>query len=288
MARRIVRNLTWGGWLAVAVMTGCAEAGRDGWTLVWSDEFAGETLDRSKWTFDLGNGFAGANGVWVPGWGNDEKQFYTDRPDNVYVKDGKLRIVARREAYEGFAYTSARLKTKGRFSTVYGRFEIRARLPAGKGLWPAVWMLPEENRYGGWAASGEIDIMEAKGSRPHEVSGAIHYGGEWPDNTFVYAIHTFPDGGTIENFHVYALEWEPGRLRWFADGTLFQERTAWHSGKTPGAPGHPPFPAPFDQPFHLLVNLAVGGHFDGDPDETTPFPAVMEIDYVRVYKKTVP
>lgn len=255
------------------------------WSLVWSDEFAGAVLDRSKWTFDLGNGFYDANGAFVPGWGNSELQYYTDRPENVRVEDGRLLIEARQESYEGAPYTSARLKTKGLFSKAYGRFEVRAKLPAGKGYWPALWMLPEENRYGGWAASGEIDIMEAKGSLPGEVNGTLHYGELWPANKYSGKTYHFADGTGFEDFHVYTLEWEPGEFRWYVDGVLYQTQNDWHSrGQNTAADFT--YPAPFDQPFHLLMNLAVGGHYDGNPDGSTLFPKRMEVDYVRVYELT--
>lgn len=253
------------------------------WKLIWADEFDGRKPDAGKWTFDLTNGFKTADGGFVAGWGNGELEYYTDRPDNVRVEDGRLRITALKESFEGFEYTSARIKTKGLFSAVYGKFEIRAKLPVGRGLWPAIWMLPENNAYGGWAASGEIDIMEAKGSLPMNMSGAIHFGGSWPNNVYTTAEYTLPDGQTIADFHVYSLEWEPEEIRWYVDGVLFQTANDWYSSGADGA--RRPFPAPFDQPFHLLINLAVGGHFDGAPIDTTVFPAVMEVDYVKVYEK---
>ncbi len=254
------------------------------WRLVWSDEFEGERIDGQKWTYDEGNGFTRADGVYIEGWGNSELEYYTSRPENVHVSDGALRITAVKESYEGHSYTSARVKTKGLFSRTYGRFEIRARLPVGNGLWPAIWMLPEDSAYGGgWAASGEIDIMEAKGSLPDRISGAIHYGGVWPSNVYATAEHQLPDGARISDYHVYALEWEQEEIRWYVDGALFQTVKEWHSVDASGE--RLPYPAPFDRPFHLLINLAVGGHFDGNPDDGTVFPAVMEVDYVRVYEK---
>ncbi|XEC95405.1 glycoside hydrolase family 16 protein [Paenibacillus tarimensis] len=260
--------------------------GPEGWKLIWSDEFDQDQLDRTKWTFDIGNGFTDGNGNYVSGWGNNELEYYTGREDNARVKDGKLIITAVRERFEGFDYTSARLKTKGLFSTTYGRFEFRAKLPAGKGLWPALWLLPEDDKYGGWAASGEIDVMEAKGSIPGMVSGAIHFGGSWPNNTYKDGRYTFPEGTTIEDDHVYALEWEPGAIHWYVDGELVQTQTEWYSrGNQEDGGESPPFPAPFDQPFYMLMNLAVGGNFDGAPDENTVFPARMEVDYVRVYRR---
>lgn len=242
-----------------------------GWQLVWNDEFDGTSVDSAKWNYDIGNG----NG----GWGNNELQYYTSRPTNVYVSGGFLNIVARKEVpqYNGFDYTSAKLQSQGKFSKTYGRFEFRARLPQGKGYWPALWMMPQDSVYGGWAASGEIDIMENKGRLPTMVSGAIHYGGTWPNNTFAYADYTFPNGGMATDFHVYALEWSTNSLKWYVDGVLFQTRTSWNSTAAP-------YPAPFNQPFYLIMNLAVGGNFDGNPDGTTVFPGLMQVDYARVYE----
>ncbi len=156
-----------------------------GWQLAWSDEFDDMDVDPAKWTFDIGNG--------VGGWGNNELEYYTSRATNVYVADGLLHIVARNEVpqYNGFDYTSAKLKTLGRFSKKYGRFEFRARLPQGQGYWPALWMLPQDSVYGGWAASGEIDVMENRGSTPTTTGGTIHYGGSWPDNVYSGAPATF-------------------------------------------------------------------------------------------------
>jgi beta-glucanase (GH16 family) len=241
-----------------------------GWQLVWSDDFDGTSVDSTKWSYDIGNG--------VNGWGNDELQYYTSRATNVFVTNGFLNIIARKEVpqYEGFDYTSAKLKSAGKFSKKYGRFEFRARVPQGKGYWPALWMMPQDSVYGVWAASGEIDVMENKGRLPNMVSGAIHYGGSWPNNTFSFAEYTFPNGGVATDFHVYALEWTTNSLKWYVDGVLFQTRTSWYSTAAP-------YPAPFNQPFYLIMNLAVGGRFDGNPDGSTVFPGLMQVDYVRVY-----
>ena len=240
------------------------------WQLVWSDEFNGTSVDSTKWSYDIGNGSGG--------WGNNELQYYTSRATNVYVAGGFLNIVARKEVpqYSGFDYTSAKLKTAGKFSKTYGRFEFRARVPQGKGYWPALWMMPQGSVYGGWAASGEIDVFENKGRLPTKVSGAIHYGGSWPNNTYSYAEYTFPNGGVATDFHVYMLEWNSNSLKWYVDGVLYQTRTSWYS--TAAA-----YPAPFDQSFYLIMNLAVGGNFDGNPDGTTVFPGLMQVDYARVY-----
>ncbi|MGE6753457.1 carbohydrate binding domain-containing protein [Rossellomorea sp. NPDC071047] len=255
------------------------------WSLMWHDEFNQTEIDRGKWTFDIGNGYTDANGQFIPGWGNNEKQYYTDRPENAKTKDGKLVITAKEEEYEGYSYTSARLKTKGLFSKTYGKFEMKASLPVGKGYWPAFWMLPEDDRYGGWAASGEIDILEAQGSNPHEAIGTIHYGESWPNNKYTGAHYAFEDGSTIADEHVYSVEWEPGEIRWYVDGKLRQTQNNWYSKGT-GTSANFTYPAPFDQPFHMLLNLAIGGNFDGDPTEDTMFPQSMNVDYVRVYDLT--
>ncbi|HTW94916.1 MAG TPA: discoidin domain-containing protein [Tepidisphaeraceae bacterium] len=267
-----------------------------GWKLVWSDEFNGTSIDRSKWTFDLGNGYQAPDvNMWISGWGNNEREFYTDRPANAYVKDGFLHIRAVKEAYQGCDYTSARLVTRGLFSKAYGRFEFRAKLPVGQGIWPALWLLPENNSYGIWAASGEIDVLEARGQIPNVILGSLNYGSHWPGNDFTEADFTFPPGQSIAGFHTYALEWEPGVMRWYVDDHLYSIKRHWWSCSKVDAshegPANPskseinPWPAPYDKPFYLIMNLAVGGDFLGDPDATTVFPQEMLVDYVRVYDK---
>jgi beta-glucanase (GH16 family) len=270
------------------------------WKLVWSDEFDGTSIDRSKWGFDLGNGFFNYDAnTWINGWGNDELQYYTDQPDNVFVKDGMLHIRAIKESFQHCGYTSARLKTRKKdgstlFSQKYGRFEFRAKLPLGKGVWPAIWMLPIEEKYGGWAASGEIDILEARGQEPNKVLGTLHFGSRWPSNAEASTVFTLPKAGTIADFHVYALEWEPGEIRWYVDGERFARHNFWWStSKVAGGKGAKPaqeadlnpWPAPFDRPFYIVMNVAVGGRFLGNPDRTTQFPVEMLIDYVRAYER---
>lgn len=257
------------------------------WSLVWSDEFSGSKIDRSKWTYDIGNWIVDEDGNGITsGWGNNEKEYYTDSSENAFIDDGKLVIKAKKEQvtdpFGTYEYTSAKLKTKGLFSKKYGRYEIKAKLPVGKGLWPAIWMLPEKDKYGSWAASGEIDIMEAWGSRPNTVAGTIHYGEGWPNNKHTGKEFKLPEKRGIDSWHTYALEWEPGELRWYVDGELYQTQNKWYSKGKDNAANYS-YPAPFDQEFYLVMNLAVGGWFDGDPDETTKFPSQMEIDYVRVY-----
>ncbi|KAI7261476.1 hypothetical protein KC345_g9732 [Hortaea werneckii] len=253
----------------------------DPWSLVWSDEFNDTTIDPAKWTYDLGDGTAVGN----PGWGNNELEWYTNDEKNVKEQDGKLIITARKEAAGGKPYTSTRIKTNGLYSKAYGKFEIRAKAPTGKGLWPAIWMLPEDYVYGNWAASGELDIMEGWGSRPNVVAGTIHYGSQWPDNVYSGKEYVLPGNSTIEDFHTYSIEWEPGEIRWYVDGVLFSTKNDWYS-QSSGQPAINAYPAPFNQKFHLLMNLAVGGNFDGDPTDATVFPKSMEIDYVRIYELT--
>ncbi|WP_379128490.1 carbohydrate binding domain-containing protein [Paenibacillus sp. sgz500958] len=251
------------------------------WTLKWSDEFNGQSLDPAKWDFDLGIGSGG------DGWGNNELEYYTNRPENVKLENGNLVITGRKEAekYMGSDYTSSRLVTRGKYAQKYGKIEVRASLPSGKGIWPAIWMLPENYEYGTWASSGEIDIMEAWGSKPDRVAGTLHYGSVWPDNVNTGKQYLFENGSTIEDYHTYAIEWEPGEIRWYVDGKLYSTQNDWYSVSL-NQPADNAYPAPFDKEFHLLLNLAIGGNFDGNPDASTVFPKTMKVDYVRMYELT--
>jgi beta-glucanase (GH16 family) len=250
-------------------------AGFEYCTLVWSDEFDGTEVDATKWSFQRGDG---SDVFLPPGWGNNEQQWYTDQ--NATVADGFLTITAREEIIEpGYPYTSARLRTFRKGDWKYGRIEMRAKQPLGKGLWSAFWMLPTNREYGGWAASGEIDIVEYLGDDPHEVFGTIHYGGEWPANTFSGTPYQLPSGSFHEEFHVFAIEWEEGEIRWYVDDVHYGTKTDWYSTAAP-------FPAPFDTRFHILLNLAVGGNLPGAPDADTQFPQEYVIDYVRVYEQS--
>jgi beta-glucanase (GH16 family) len=244
----------------------------DSLTLVWSDEFDTAQLDPENWFFEVGDG----SQYGIPGWGNNELQWYS--PNSAQLEDGRLVITARNEASNGKNYTSARLHTGDRFALRYGRVEASIRLPAGQGIWPAFWMLPQENVYGRWAASGEIDIMEAVNlgaAGNGRVHGTIHYGGEAPANLSSGREYSVPlDPAT--NFHVYAVEWDPSEIRWYVDNELYSVKNEWST--TTGA-----HPAPFDQYFYLLFNVAVGGDWPGAPDASTVFPVTMEVDYVRVY-----
>jgi beta-glucanase (GH16 family) len=241
------------------------------WNLVWSDEFDGAGVNLNKWEFQIGDGSA----YGIPGWGNNELQWY--RSENAAVENGLLLITAKKESFAGHAYTSTRMRTRQKGDWKYGRIEMRARLPFGKGLWPAFWMLPTDNIYGGWAASGEIDIMELVGHEPNKTYGTLHYGGPWPNNTSSGSSYTLPAKNFSDDFHVFAIEWKPGEIRWYVDNVHYQTQTNWWS--TGG-----PFPAPFDQRFHLLLNVAVGGNWPGNPDASTIFPQRLEADYVRVYQ----
>jgi beta-glucanase (GH16 family) len=209
------------------------------------------------------------------GWGNNERQYY--QAENVTIADGFLTITAKEETVAGNNYTSARMRTLGLGEWTYGRIELRAKLPIGQGLWPAFWMLPSDLRYGGWAASGEIDIMEYLGNEPTKAYGTIHYGARWPNSSSSQSGFELPSGNFHDDFHVFAIEWERGEIRWYVDDIHFGTKTEWFS--TDG-----PFPAPFDVDFHLLLNLAVGGNWPGSPDSTTSFPQELVADYVRVYQ----
>ena len=245
-------------------------AEREGWDLVWRDEFEGSDIDLSLWSFEVN----------AQGGGNNEAQYYTDRSDNARIENGALVIEARSEQYTGGEgtrdYTSARLRTKYKGDWLYGRFEARIRLPEGQGIWPAFWMLPTDNVYGTWPASGEIDIMELVGHESNVVHGTLHYGGIYPHHTYTGDSVTITDPFSAD-FHTFAVEWEPGEIRWYVDEQHTQTQTSWYT--TEGV-----FPAPFDQRFHLILNVAVGGNWPGYPDSSTQFPQQMVVDYVRVYQ----
>ncbi len=241
-------------------------------TMVWSDEFNAAQLDPEVWFFETGDG----SQYGIPGWGNGELEYY--EPNNASLDNGLLTIEARAESSNGFSYTSARINTRDRFAFRFGRIEARIRLPGGQGLWPAFWLLPQDDQYGGWAASGEIDVMEAVnlgGAGGNTVYGTLHYGGPWPDNVSSGETYVVPADATAE-FHTYAIEWDADEIRWYVDDVLYAMQNSWYS--TGGG-----FPAPFDQHFYILLNVAVGGGFPGSPDSGTTFPVTMDVDWVRVY-----
>ena len=240
--------------------------------LVWSDEFDGPQLDPERWFFERGDG----SEYGIAGWGNNEQQWYL--PDNAAIRDGMLEIEARRQTVNGYLYSSARINTRDRFALRYGRVEARMRLPGGQGLWPAFWLMPQEDVYGIWAASGEIDIVEAVNlgsSGGNTVFGTIHFGGESPGNLSSAEQYDVPSDATTD-FHVYAVEWDETEIRWYVDDVVYGVETAWSTTAAP-------YPAPFDQYFYILLNVAVGGDFPGAPDAGTVLPKSMQVDYVRVY-----
>lgn len=241
--------------------------------LVWSDEFDGETLDQTKWSYQYATG--GSEGLTR--WGNGELQYYTDRQQNVSVNNGTLKITALKEAFASEQYTSGRIRSRLKGDWKCGIFRVRAKIPRGDGLWPAIWMLPTDLVYGGWPKSGEIDIMEAQGDQTDKVYGTIHYGYNSPNNASNGGSLT--KSGTIfaDEFHEFMLVWTEKRIAFYVDDQLFYETSNWFSPN--GA-----YPAPFDQRFHLLLNLAVGGNFGGPPTANTSFPQSLEVDYVRVYQ----
>ncbi|GAA4642954.1 glycoside hydrolase family 16 protein [Pontixanthobacter gangjinensis] len=281
--------------------TGYAPLSENGWTLAWSDEFSGEAIDGDKWGLDVD--------CW--GGGNQERQCYTDSTENASIVDGKLVITARKQEMTGPAlpahmraaaedpdatqtkpFTSARLVTRGKAAWKYGWIEVRAKLPQGQGTWPAIWMLPETNAYGTWARSGEIDIMEAvnlgtecaecPGGKENTILGTLHFGDLWPNNSLNSTEVAQP--GSLDDFHTYSLIWSEGKMTWLVDGTIFAVKEAgdWSTAAT-DEPN-----APFDQAFHLILNLAIGG---GLPEERglkgvseEGFPKEFEIDYVRVWQ----
>ncbi|GAA4440676.1 hypothetical protein GCM10023188_38230 [Pontibacter saemangeumensis] len=236
-------------------------------SLVWADEFNGTALDQTKWSYQIGDGCAEG----VCGWGNNELQYYQE--SNVTVTNGQLHITAKKQRVQSKAYTSGRIRSISKGDWTYGRFEARVKLPAGKGLWPAFWMLPTDEAYGGWPQSGEIDIMEFVAAEPDKVLGTIHYGDPYPNNKHQGANFVLNSGTFADDFHNFAIEWEPGVIRWFVDDILYLTKTTQDLS---------PYNWPFDQRFHFLLNMAVGGNLGGPVDDSI-FPKSMDVDYVRVY-----
>jgi beta-glucanase (GH16 family) len=233
--------------------------------ITMQDEFdvAGTPNDKI-WGYDIGTG--------TNGWGNNELQYYTDRTSNVEVKDGMLKITAIKEDYEGAAYTSARLLTKGKFDQKYGRFEARMKLPWGQGMWPAFWLLGADFDSVGWPHCGEIDVMENRGAEPTQVSGTVHGPGYSGDNP-VTKEYVLPNGRFDTEFHVFGIEWGEDYINYYVDDVLYNQIT----------PADVNGEWVFDQPFFIIINLAVGGNFGGPPNDATVFPQEMLVDYVRVY-----
>ena len=254
------------------------QAAESGWTLVWSDEFNGpdgSRPDPAKWKFDVGGN----------GWGNDELEYYTRRPENSFVRGGNLVIQVQKESFTGpdqvtRDYTSARMTTKGLFAQAYGRFEARIKIPRGQGLWPAFWLLGNDIGKVGWPADGEIDIMENIGREPFSIHGSMHGPGYSGDDGLT-SEYKLPGGGRFfDDFHVFAIEWDPKAVRFFVDQELYATFTP---SRLPSGTKWV-----FDHPFFIILNVAVGGDWPGPPDSTTVFPQVMLVDYVRVYKPSRP
>jgi len=238
------------------------------YTLVWDDDFDNSEIDLNKWNFEIGTG------DW--GWGNNEAQYYTNDPENAYIEDGNLIIQAVHENYGGMNYTSARLTTKNKGDWRYGKFEIRAKLPTGIGTWPAIWMLPTDWVYGGWPESGEIDIMEHVGYNPNWIHGTIHTDAyNHMDGTQLGGQIHINDASS--NFHIYSIVWSDESIKWYVDDIQFydfyndqqDDFTTW----------------PFNQDFHLILNLAIGGTWGGQQGiDDSAFPAQFKIDYVKIYE----
>jgi beta-glucanase (GH16 family) len=244
-------------------------AERPGYKLVWTDEFTGPELDTSKWSYEV-------NGS---GMGNNELQYYVDSKANVWQRGGYLTFKAIKENYKGMAYTSGRVNSRFKADWKYGRYDIRAKVPIQQGIWPAIWMLPTDLFYGTWPLSGEIDIMESVGHEPKRLFGTLHYGPPWPNNKNTGNAVSVTEGDLFSDFHVYSVEWEESEIRWYLDDVLYSTKTKKDLD---------PWSWPFDQRFHMILNLAVGGQLPGSPDETTEFPKYMFVDYVRVFQKQVP
>lgn len=274
-----------------------------GWSFVWGDEFVGAAIDRTKWEPEVS--------CW--GGGNNERQCYTDRPENIRIEDGVLKLIARPERFrgpnfpQGFEdrgpnvnrdYTSGKVRTRNKASWKYGRMSARIKLPKGQSAWPAFWMMPEGDVYGKWPLSGEIDIMEAVnlgavcddcGDSDVEIrtSGALHFGKAWPDNEFVTQSRSLENLRAIDGFHEFTLEWGEGKMNWFVDGELFFTATPddWYTASVPKSRNAN---APFDQAFHLMFNLAVGGRYPDQNNEKkfnpSSFPNELWVDWVRVYQ----
>lgn len=241
------------------------------WTLIWADEFQqadGSTPDSTKWGYEIGGN----------GWGNNELEYYTSRTNNARIEGGQLVIEARAESFLGKNYTSARLLTKNKWSWAYGRIEARIKLPRGQGIWPAFWMLGANFDSVGWPTCGEIDIMENVGSEPSTVHGTVH-GPGYSGGSGIGGPFVFTNGVAVaDDFHVFAVEWETNRLRWYVDSQLYFTVTPTN------LPGGTQWV--FSQPQFLLLNVAVGGNWPGNPNGTTTFPQRLTVDYVRVYAST--
>ena len=239
-------------------------------SLTFEDDFNSEgEIDESVWNFDIGTG----DEISGAGWGNNEQQYYTNRPENITVEGGMLKLTALQESFMGSGYTSARINTKGKLEQEYGRIEARIQLPWGKGLWPAFWMLGNNIDEVSWPQCGEIDIMEYRGQNPSTLIGSVHgpgySGGESEGKEYVLANDRFDTG-----FHVFGVEWGPEYINYYVDDALYNQIT----------PEDVDGEWVFDHPFCIILNVAVGGNFVGPPNVNTVFPQTMLVDWVRVYE----
>lgn len=245
----------------------------EGYTLLWHDEFDGDSLNMDNWNMEPRE----------PGWTNNELQEYTQSTDNIFVRDGKLILKAIKTQKNGKDYyTSGKVNSQNKRDFMYGKVVARAKAPEGQGLWPAIWMMPtNESYYGQWPKCGEIDIMEVLGNQTHIAYCTVHYGEPHAEQQ---GLKTLTSGSFADSFHEYSVEWEPGEMRFYIDGTLVLTVNDWFTAVA--GEDEKPYPAPFNQTFFVQMNLAVGGNWPGNPDETTDFSkAEFEIDYVRVYQK---
>ena len=234
--------------------------------LVMQDEFNIDgALNNELWDYEIGRG--------QKGWGNNELQYYTDRPENIIVENGMLKITAIKESFEGASYTSSRITTKGKYEKKYGRFEARMQLPWGQGMWPAFWLLGSNIDEVSWPNCGEIDIMENRGSEPTIISSAVH-GPNYSGGNPIFKSYNLGDSRFDTEFHIFGIEWGPDYINFYLDDILYNQIT----------PSDVPGDWVFDQPFFIIMNLAVGGNFGGPPNEDTVFPQTLLVDYVRVYQ----
>lgn len=237
-----------------------------GLTLAWSDEFSGKTLNTGNWIYETGGS----------GWGNNELEYYTSSLNNSFLTGGYLVIEARKETMSSNNYTSARIKTEDKMTFTYGRIDIRAKLPKGQGLWPAIWMLGNNiSQPGyGWPACGEIDIMELLGQNSQNVYGTVHWGISGQGSTHIGGNYTISTGDFSSSFHVFSLQWDTTRLTFLVDDVAY-----FTANKTDVSGDYP-----FDKPFFFIMNVAVGGNWPGNPNSSTTFPQRMVVDYVRVFQ----
>ncbi len=237
-----------------------------GMTLTWRDEFDGNEINLDNWTHEIGTGSGG--------WGNNEKQYYTDSHQNSYVANGVLTIEAKEQNINGSDYSSARMISAGKQEYIFGRIDIRAKLPEGQGIWPAIWMLGSNFWTSGWPSCGEIDIMELVGHQPSTVHGTAHYGQQGQPSMHHGNGYGLVDGKFSDEFHVFSLIWQNNSIKWYVDDNEF---FTLNDSNVNGI-------YPFNQEFFFIMNIAVGGNWPGSPDATTIFPQKMEVDYIRVFQ----